>query len=181
MFDDQRVQTTTQLANQNLEHPVRQTWPEEHDLADSSLVFFNKVSVCWYVDHWIGFHGKIWTPETMVVKTVKYRAFRLKFSHHPTLWVDGATSVFFTNIDSLEGLKGQFTPQTHRNLVVSCRCLPSHPDDIDVPFPLVDRGLTLWKWWETVAQIGLLYCWSGRYSKKTRGWKMICSMGISGS
>ena len=34
--------------------------------------------------HWIGFHGKILTGNPWVF-TIKYRAFRLKFSHNPIL------------------------------------------------------------------------------------------------
>ena len=39
------------------------------------------------LDHWIGLRGKIWTGNPWVF-TIKYRGFRLKFSHHPILWLE---------------------------------------------------------------------------------------------
>ena len=39
----------------------------------------------WDYHQWIGFHGKILTGNHGKI-TIKYRAFRLKFSHHPILW-----------------------------------------------------------------------------------------------
>ena len=39
----------------------------------------------WDYHQWIGFHGKILSGNHGKI-TIKYRAFRLKFSHHPILW-----------------------------------------------------------------------------------------------